>query len=213
MDSSDDNEPKIAQPIDLTPKFKQSMQRQVSPDPTDIDHTDKLTPSKADKLGLSFKNRIYCTLWQLAGTDEIELKTIKVKPHQDTFKWKGREYNVILTHIQWRKAAMGNRRLQLNYKVGEANPISYRLPTVYSDAMLAQEIHRRKSYRSLLNKVETIVMVMIIAALIVAVAAIALYAYGNVTNRQESLKLTAENNALKQDNALLKAKIESLEAR
>lgn len=190
------------------PEFTQTVQRPPSKD------FNEEKPDWHDRpSNLAIRNRIYCTIWQISDTQEIELKTKKVKPHQDTFRYRNSEYNVILSHIQWKKAGLKSRRLTLNYKLNEPNPISYRKPSVYADGKIAQEIHNRKAYKSLLNKIETIVIIMLIAAFLTAAAGIGLYIYGQVTTRQEITKITAEKTALVNDNNLLKAKIEQLEAR
>lgn len=172
------------------------------------DHKDGLKPSDVEKMGFFVANRVRCIMWKITDHDEIEMKTLKVKFDKDVFKYGGKEYNLIFTHKQWRLASkFGNRQLTLNYKIGEPNPISYRMPSVYVDAALQAETHRRKTLRSLLNKVETIVIVMVIGAMILAVGMLLLYVWGAV----EKSRTDRQNAALIAENTQMKALIDRLQ--
>lgn len=166
---------------------------------------DSLRPSEAEGFGFFIKNKIIVSIWRISETDELEVARKKIPLTKDTFTYgrgkdKG-EYNVILSHHQWRIASkLGNRQMTLNYMLGEPNPISFRLPTVYADAKLGQEIHRRKAYLSLLNKLETIALIMIIMGMVTAAAAIGYAIWKDTDSRtitRENTRLTTENTNLK----------------
>lgn len=161
----------------------------------------ELIASQAGKIiNNMYKRKIICKIWRKIGSEYVQVAQKGISIDKDKFVYKGFEYIMIVNRIHWEKSGVG-RRMSLNFLLGQPAPIDFNPPNVYQDAKIGAELHRRKAFTSLLNKMDTLMLVMVVIMSIALVAAIALYIYGQTqkiaTDRLNSA-LTAENAALKE---------------
>lgn len=149
-----------------------------------------------------FGRKILCKIFRRAGEEYIEVARKKISITRDTFKHKGQEYNLDMRAIHWEKVGFG-KSMTLSYQLGKPSPINFHPPDYYLDGKLAGEIHRRKAFTSLLNKMDTVLLVGMIAAIIGMVAMAGLTIY----NTTEKNKVERTNAALEKENEVLKQQL------
>lgn len=169
---------------------------------------ERMQEEKRDFFTSMYNRKIICRILRKFGDEFIQVEQKKVKMKQRTFRTREKflsdeeEYIIQPEKIIWEKAGLG-RRMVLYYELGKKYAITFDAPKYFEDAMTGATLTRRKAFTSLLNKMDTILLIGMIVAIIGMVASIGLYIYGQT----QSNAILRENTALVRENTLLKEQL------
>lgn len=193
-------------------------------DQTNIQPIDLLLKQLGKPVINRLKSKITYKIWEHSGTEWIQVSQGQISLSQNSFRVEYKdgflgfkklvhEYHVNLARIQWAKTGR-NRSMVLNYEYGKSAPIDFNPPEYYLDARIGAELHRRKAFVSLLNKIDTYIMVALIFLAIATVAALILNIYTQTEKAKVERTLLVTQNSLDASNKeieTLKTTIDRLE--